>query len=131
MEDEIKDDEGKYYIRRITPFITLDRKVDGVVITFVDVTHLRNLYNTLEDKERIIEKESLYNKSIVENNSFYVVKTDLQGNYTYFNNYFSEMFGVQLEDWLGKNSLESILGDDHEACMKAVEKCFAEPEKSV
>ncbi len=131
LEDEIKDDEGKYYIRRISPFITLDRKVDGVVITFVDVTHLRNLYNTLEDKERIIEKESLYNKSIIENNSFYVVKTDLQGNYTYFNKYFSEMFGVKLEDWVGKNSLESILGDDHEACMKAVEKCFIEPEKSV
>lgn len=131
LEDEIRDDTGKYYIRRISPFITLDRKVDGVVITFVDVTHLRNLYNTLEDKERIIEKESLYNKSIIENNSFYVVKTDLQGNYTYFNKYFSEMFGVKLEDWVGKNSLESILGDNHEACMKAVEKCFAEPEKSV
>ncbi|MDP1844396.1 MAG: CheR family methyltransferase, partial [Sediminibacterium sp.] len=130
IEEEIQDDANNFYIRRISPFITVDRKVDGVIITFVDITDLRKLYNALEIKEKIIEKESAYNRSIIENNSFYVIKTDLQGNYTYFNNYFSKMFGVKLSDWIGKSSLGLIIEDDHEDCIKTIEKCFAEPDKS-
>jgi two-component system CheB/CheR fusion protein len=130
IEDEFKDDFGHYYIRRISPFITIDKKVDGVVITFVDVTKLKNLYDTLEAKEKLIEKESLYNKSIIENNSFYVIKTDLEGNYTYFNQYFSDMFGVQFEDLIGKSSFSLIIPEDHAACINTVEKCLAEPNKT-
>jgi PAS domain S-box-containing protein len=130
IEDEFKDDFDHYYIRRVSPFITIDKKVDGVVITFIDVTKLKNLYNTLEAKEKLIEKESLYNKSIIENNSFYVVKTDLAGNYTYFNQYFSDMFGVQFQDLIGKTSLSLIIPEDHGACINAVEKCLAEPNKT-
>lgn len=130
IEDEFKDDFDHYYIRRVSPFITIDKKVDGVVITFVDVTNLKNLYISLEAKEKLIEKESLYNKSIIENNSFYVIKTDLAGNYTYFNQYFSDMFGVQFEDLIGKSSFSLIIPEDHGACIQAVEKCLAEPDKT-
>jgi len=130
IEDEFKDDFNHYYIRRVSPFITLDKKLDGVVITFIDVTNLKNLYNTLEEKEKLIEKESLYNKSIIENNSFYVVKTDLAGNYSYFNQYFSTMFGVELQDLIGKSSLSLIVPDDHTACIQTVEKCLTEPDKT-
>lgn len=130
IEDEFKDDFDHYYIRRVSPFITIDKKVDGVVITFVDVTNLKNLYISLEAKEKLIEKESLYNKSIIENNSFYVIKTDLAGNYTYFNQYFSDMFGVQFEDLIGKSSFSLIIPEDHGACIQTVEKCLAEPDKT-
>lgn len=130
LEEEIQDDAHHFYIRKISPFITVDKKVDGVVITFVNITHLKSLYNALEIKEKLIEKESAYNKSIIENNSFYVVKTDLNGNYTYFNSYFSKMFGINLNDWVGKNSLGTIVPEDHEVCIKTIEKCFAEPNKS-
>jgi len=130
IEDEFKDDFDRYYIRRVSPFITIDQKLDGVVITFIDVTNLKNLYNTLEVKEKLIEKESLYNKSIIENNSFYVVKTDLAGNYTYFNQYFSTMFGCELNDLIGKSSLSLIVPEDHHLCIQTVEKCLAEPDKT-
>lgn len=129
IEDEFKNDYNQYYIRRVSPFITIDKKVDGVVITFVDVTNLKNLYNTLEAKEKLIEKESLYNKSIIENNSFYVIKTDLAGNYTYFNQYFSDMFGVEFQDMIGKSSLSLIMPEDHTSCIQTVEKCLTEPDK--
>lgn len=82
--------------------------------------------NSLEQ----IEKENAYFKSIIENNSFFIVKTDLLGNYTYMNPYFCERQNIKAADYLGKGSLSLILIEDHASCMETVEKCFAEPNTS-
>ena len=37
-EKEIPTEDGRWYVRRIMPYRTLDNRIDGVVITFVDVT---------------------------------------------------------------------------------------------
>lgn len=74
-----------------------------------------------------IQMGNVYYKSIVENNSFFIVKTDLRGNYTYMNPYFCERQNIKAADYLGKGSLCLILPEDHASCMKTVEKCFAEP----
>jgi two-component system CheB/CheR fusion protein len=41
MEVELMD--GRFYLMRLLPYIRLDKKTDGVVITFVDITTLKNL----------------------------------------------------------------------------------------
>ena len=41
IEGEIIDKDGTSFLKRVGPFITADRKIDGVVITFVDVTQLK------------------------------------------------------------------------------------------
>lgn len=40
-EKEISDERGYWYIRRITPYRTAASRIDGVVITFTDVTAMR------------------------------------------------------------------------------------------
>lgn len=77
-----------------------------------------------------IQKDNAYYRSIIENNSFYIIKTDLQGNYTYMNPFFSKMLGINPEDYLGKESLSLILPEDHEICKDTVAKCFATPNTS-
>ena len=42
----------------------------------------------------------------------------------------SDMFGVQFQDLIGKTSLSLIIPEDHGACINAVEKCLAEPNKT-
>ena len=130
IEEEISDSNNKFFIRRISPFLTVDRKVDGLVITFVDITELKKAFLELEQKEEQIKKDAAYYKSILENNSFYLIKTDIQGNYTYMNDYFCKMFGVKQEDWMGKSSLGLIIPEDHGLCFQTVEKCFANPNQS-
>jgi PAS domain S-box-containing protein len=71
-----------------------------------------------------------YYRSIIENNSFYVIKTDLEGRYTYMNPFFCKIFGLNLQDWIGKPSIELIIPEDHQACVNAVELCFTEPGQS-
>jgi len=38
VESEITTDEGRHYLRRTLPYRTLDNRIDGVVVTFVDIT---------------------------------------------------------------------------------------------
>jgi PAS domain S-box-containing protein len=77
-----------------------------------------------------IQIENDYYKSIIENNSFYIIRTDLAGNYTYVNPFFCKMLSVKAEDWLGKPSMGLVLHYDHQICADTVAKCFQEPEKA-
>jgi PAS domain S-box-containing protein len=77
-----------------------------------------------------IQRENDYYKSIIENNSFYIIKTDLHGKYTYLNPFFCQMLSLKAEDWIGKDSLGIIIPEDHQACINTVMLCFAEPDKS-
>lgn len=38
VEREVRDAEGRFYIRRTLPYRTVDNRIDGVVITFFDIT---------------------------------------------------------------------------------------------
>jgi PAS domain S-box-containing protein len=71
--------------------------------------------------------DSFY-RSIIENQSFYIIKTDLQGRYTYMNPYFCLILGISKEDWIGRYSIELIVPEDHAICIETVEKCFAAPD---
>lgn len=77
-----------------------------------------------------IQKENDYLKSIIQNNSFYIIKTDLEGKYTYLNPYFCKIFSLDAADWMGKESLSLIIPEDHQACMDLVMECFACPGES-
>ena len=54
LERNITSKEGRHYLRRISPFINSEDKIDGVVITFVDVESLQRA------KEKLIASEKRY-----------------------------------------------------------------------
>lgn len=80
-----------------------------------------------EDIFKQIQKDNAYYRSIIENNSFYIIKTDLKGKYTYLNSFFCKMFSLNAEEWIGKESLGLIIPEDRAVCIETVEKCFADP----
>lgn len=47
IEKEIEGRNNRWYLMRIMPYIRRDRKTDGVVITFVDITHINQLNSLL------------------------------------------------------------------------------------
>lgn len=77
-----------------------------------------------------IRSEDHYYRSIIENNSFYMIKTDLEGRYTYMNPFFCQNFRIDPEHWLGEPSINLIIPADHQACIDTVHKCFATPGQS-
>ena len=74
-----------------------------------------------------IQRDDTYYRSIIENNSFYAIKTDLEGNYSYMNPFFCKMFELNPDQWIGRPSIDLIIPEDHQLCIDTVGKCFAEP----
>jgi two-component system CheB/CheR fusion protein len=52
LEAEVRNAEGQYFFRRILPYRTTDNKIQGVVITFTDVTMLRKAANRTAKREK-------------------------------------------------------------------------------
>ncbi|MGE9291333.1 MAG: CheR family methyltransferase [Puniceicoccales bacterium] len=52
VSSEHKTSDRKWYLRKITPYRSEDRRVDGVVILFQDVTEPRELARRAENRER-------------------------------------------------------------------------------
>lgn len=51
-EKQIKSDAGRIYLRRTLPYRRNDHRVDGIVITFVDVTRLTQAEDALRENEQ-------------------------------------------------------------------------------
>src|SRR5262245_55404550 len=49
---EVKSRAGKWYDMRLRPYRTVDNKVDGVVITLVDISDRRQVEEALRQSER-------------------------------------------------------------------------------
>jgi PAS domain S-box-containing protein len=85
---------------------------------------LQNYEDT--DLSEDLRADDHYYRSIIENNSFYVIKTDLEGNYTYLNPFFCQRLNLKASDWIGKPSIELIIPEDHQLCIDTVTLCFAD-----
>jgi signal transduction histidine kinase len=54
---EVTDGEGRSYLRRIVPYRTDDNRIDGVVITFTDVTDRKERERVLQHYNEQLEKD--------------------------------------------------------------------------
>ncbi|AVR45109.1 hypothetical protein C7S20_07400 [Christiangramia fulva] len=86
----------------------------------------------ITDEKNFIEKlstsESRY-KGIVKSQTNYIIRTDMEGNYTYCNEKFFKDFGwlYSDEEIIGKPSLSSIMEYHHQAVIELVERCILAP----
>ncbi len=48
--------DGRWFTVRIMPYRTLDDRIDGVVITFADITVAKTLEAQLREKHAVLEK---------------------------------------------------------------------------
>lgn len=55
LAKEVKAVDGRWYIRRITPYRTQDDRIEGVVVTFVDVCDLKETEEALRRKQAELE----------------------------------------------------------------------------
>jgi len=60
-ESEVKADDGRWYIRRILPYRTLDSRIEGVVVTLTNVTQIKEAEARIRElneqlKQRIVKR---------------------------------------------------------------------------
>src|SRR5262249_5852099 len=56
IERQIRSRDGRWHDVRLRPYRTVDDKVDGVIITFLDVTQRRKLEEALADCQKELAK---------------------------------------------------------------------------
>jgi len=97
-----------------------------LMIVGSDVTERESMLKALQTSE------ARY-RGFYESQTNYVIRTDMQGNYSYVNKKFFEDFSwVHGEkNILGKSSMLSICEYDHEKVTKVIEKCISKPGKVI
>lgn len=97
VERQVSSSDGRHYLARIRPYRTLDDRIDGAVLTFVDVTALRRA----EEKLRAGEERL---RIAAETTKDYAIMTvDDDGLITTWNLGARRIFGYQETEVLGEN----------------------------
>jgi two-component system CheB/CheR fusion protein len=95
LSREIERDKGTWYLRRILPYRAQDDRIEGVVITFADISELKVA-------QRRIEAAQVYSNSIVETILQPLVVLDDDLRIISASKVFYETFGAKREDAVGQ-----------------------------
>lgn len=115
---EVRSRGGRWYDMRVRPYRTMDDKIDGVVITFVDVSERHAVEETLRSSER----QLLQQKHLIDLSSDPIFVWDFDGGILEWNRGSEELYGYTREEALGKNKerlLQTVVSDSSFAELKS------------
>jgi two-component system, chemotaxis family, CheB/CheR fusion protein len=110
LRREIRGHNNRWYDIRLRPYRTIDDKIDGVVITFVDITERRQVEEALRESERQLRQQ----KSLIELSREPIFIWDFDCGIVEWNHGCEELYGFSHEEALGqlKDNLLSTSGAD-------------------
>jgi len=91
-EAEVRTESGRSYLRKILPYRTEEDRIEGVVITFTDLTERRKA-----------EQARAELAAIVESSDVAIVGETLDGNITSWNRGAQEMYGYTAKEAVGRS----------------------------
>ena len=96
VEREVQSADGGWYIARLLPYRTMEDRIDGVVMTFVDITERNQAESNLQSSEERL-------RMIVESVDDYGIFTlDLEGRVNSWNPGAEKIFGFKEADIIGQ-----------------------------
>jgi two-component system CheB/CheR fusion protein len=107
---EVRSRAGRWYEMRMRPYRTMDDRIDGVVLTFVDVTDRRQIEEALRERERQLRQQ----KQLVDMSRDSIFVWDFDGGIVEWNRGSEELYGYSRAEATGKRK-EELLGTDERA----------------
>jgi two-component system CheB/CheR fusion protein len=95
-EREVRSTRGDWYLMRLRPYRTLENTIDGVVLTFVDITERRRAEDALRDSEALI-------RAVMDGAADAIVAIDQAGVIRWLNKATTKFFGYSAEELSGAN----------------------------
>jgi PAS domain S-box-containing protein len=100
-EREVSTQDGSWWVRRIMPYRTRDNRIDGIVITFVDIT----------ERKRAADAVVRRLAAIVESSADAVFSKDLDGTIRTWNRAAERLYGYTRDEAVGR-SVEMLFPED-------------------
>ncbi len=97
-ETAVQDAEGRSYLLRIVPYRTMEKVIDGLVLTFVDIT---NITRIRADQKRLLDA--------LEHSPTIVFGQDPDGRFVWTS---SPLFGRSAEELVGRAPEEVLRGEE-------------------
>lgn len=98
IEREVKSRKGRWYLVRMRPYRTIDDKIDGVVVTFVDVTERRHAEEAAKESAQRLDQEM----RLVELSRSPIFVWDFDDGIKQWNRGSEELYGYSREEVVGK-----------------------------
>ncbi len=106
VESEVETDAGKWYLMRVYPYRTVEDRIGGVVITFVDITNRKRSEFQMAELNRQISRQSqTFDKTLSSITDFAYI-FDLEGQFIYANQPLLDLLGLSLDEIKGKTFFE-------------------------
>lgn len=105
-EIEVKTQEGAWYLLRIRPYRTLENVIEGVVITFTDITELKHARAVLQDSETLRRLAV-----VVRDAEDAITMIDMDGRILAWNPGAERLYGWSEAEALAKNLSEMLPKD--------------------
>ena len=99
FEKRIKSKSGRYFLQRISPFLTGEENIDGVVITFIDI------HKVEQSQERLRKSEEKFKAFYEDDPVMHVTINAHTGNITECNKLFVETLGFESKEEVLERSI--------------------------
>ena len=121
---QIRDKEERMFELRVRPYFIEKGRIDGAVLTFIDIADLKKY------EEQLRSEEEKY-RTLGENSPDVIVRFDKNLRYSYTNSVIEEVTGLPPEAFIGKTNRDIGLPEKPlESLTTAVKKAFKTGEKS-
>lgn len=111
LQREVATTDGRIFMMRVLPYRTVEDKINGVVLTFFDIS----------DRKRI-EETKLFLASIVESSEDSIVAVNFEGIITSWNLAAEKLYGCPAAGAIGKPITTVKISDELKAVMANIDK---------
>jgi two-component system CheB/CheR fusion protein len=112
-EREVQDLGGCWYSMRIRPYRTMDNKIDGAVMTFIDIDAAKRIHLELQ-------RQQTFTAAVLESAAALVMVTDMEGHIARFNLACRRLSEYSFEEVEGKPFWDVLVPPEEIAAVKQV-----------
>ncbi len=102
LEKQVQGKDGQWFNVRIMPYHTLENKTDGLVITFINISDLKQTEEDLHKKEQVLQ-------TLLVSSGEVIVKLSTDMKITRFNFRAEQFFGTNYNDAINKNWIQMFV----------------------
>ncbi len=108
-QHDVQTKEDRWYSMRILPYRTIDNVIDGVVITFFEITDLKRAQQETEKAFRSAELIRRSYRQILDLVKSVIVCIDTKGKITFINDFAQKFFGFPYQDIINQPLIGTLI----------------------